>query len=138
MIGKKCTNKYNKLYFFHISFKLVKSYFIISIHSTPDALFTHIGQLIIKRLHKYGFVAVAHDIGTVTLQVVIDGRPVSTTAIFEYRQHEFPLTISSLSMPHTPSLLKFHLLQKLDTLEDYLQPNSQQADHPLVCIICTY
>ncbi|XP_025407991.1 calmodulin-binding transcription activator 1 isoform X2 [Sipha flava] len=73
----------------------------------------------------------AHDIGTVTLQVVVDGRPISTTAIFEYRQHEFPLTISSLSMPHAPSLLKFHLLQKLDTLEDYLQPNSQQADHPL-------
>lgn len=80
---------------------------------------------------------VAHDIGTVTLQVVVDGRPVSTTAIFEYRQHEFPLTISSLSMSHTQSLLKFHLLQKLDTLEDYLQPNNQQTDHPLVCVICS-
>ncbi|XP_025203261.1 calmodulin-binding transcription activator 1 isoform X2 [Melanaphis sacchari] len=73
----------------------------------------------------------AHDIGTVTLQVVIDGRPVSTTAIFEYRQHEFPLTISSLSMAHTPSLLKFHLLQKLDSVEDYLQSNNQQTDQPL-------
>ncbi|XP_029343280.1 calmodulin-binding transcription activator 1 isoform X1 [Acyrthosiphon pisum] len=74
----------------------------------------------------------AHDIGTVTLQVVIDGRPVSTTAIFEYRQHEFPLTISSLSMSHTPSLLKFHLLQKLDSIEDYLQqPSNQQTDQPL-------
>lgn len=80
------------------------------------------------------FFSIAHDIGTVTLQVVIDGRPVSTTAIFEYRQHEFPLTISSLTMPHSPSLLKFHLLQKLDTLEDYLQPNNgQQSDYyPLV------
>ncbi|XP_050061886.1 calmodulin-binding transcription activator 1 isoform X6 [Aphis gossypii] len=75
----------------------------------------------------------AHDIGTVTLQVVIDGRPVSTTAIFEYRQHEFPLTISSLSMSHTSSLLKFHLLQKLDSIEDYLQSNNQQTDQPLVC-----
>ncbi|CAH1732247.1 unnamed protein product [Aphis gossypii] len=73
----------------------------------------------------------AHDIGTVTLQVVIDGRPVSTTAIFEYRQHEFPLTISSLSMSHTSSLLKFHLLQKLDSIEDYLQSNNQQTDQPL-------
>ncbi|VVC38691.1 Hypothetical protein CINCED_3A001663 [Cinara cedri] len=73
----------------------------------------------------------AHDIGTVALQVVIDGRPVSTTAVFEYRQHEFPLTISSLTTPHTPSLLKFHLLQKLDNLEDYLQPNSHENDHPL-------
>lgn len=80
----------------------------------------------------------AHDIGTVTLQVFIDGRPVSTTAMFEYRQHEFPLTISSLSMPHTPSLLKFHLLQKLDSLEDYLQPNNQHSDHPLVRIIRTF
>jgi len=80
---------------------------------------------------------VAHDIGTVTLQVVIDGRPVSTTAIFEYRQHEFPLTISSLSMSHTSSLLKFHLLQKLDSIEDYLQSNNQQTDQPLVCIILT-
>lgn len=75
----------------------------------------------------------AHDVGMVTLQVVVDGRPVSTTAMFEYRQHEYPLTISSLTMPHTPSLLKFHLLQKLDTLEDYLQPNGQQLDHQLVC-----
>lgn len=75
---------------------------------------------------------VAHDVGTVTLQVIIDGRSISTTAIFEYRQHEFPLTISSLTMPNTPSLLKFHLLQKLDTLEDYLQSNSQQTDHPFV------
>ncbi|XP_050435483.1 calmodulin-binding transcription activator 1-like [Adelges cooleyi] len=74
----------------------------------------------------------AHDIGTVTLQVVIDGRPVSTTAMFEYRQHEIPLTISSLTMPHTPSLLKLYLLQKLDTLEDYLQTNSQHSDQLLI------
>lgn len=52
--------------------------------------------------------------------------------MFEYRQHEFPLTISSLSMLNTPSLLKFHLLQKLDTLEDYLQSNNQPTDHPMV------
>lgn len=79
---------------------------------------------------------VAHDVGMVTLQVFVDGRPVSTTAMFEYRQHEYPLTISSLTMPHTPSLLKFHLLQKLDTLEDYLQPNGQQLDNQLVCKTC--
>lgn len=88
------------------------------------------------RLKTNIFCSAAHDIGTVTLQVVIDGRPVSTTAIFEYRQHEFPLTISSLSMSHTPSLLKFHLLQKLDSIEDYLQqPSNQQTDQPLVYIL---
>ncbi|XP_050528586.1 calmodulin-binding transcription activator 1 isoform X2 [Daktulosphaira vitifoliae] len=69
----------------------------------------------------------AHDIGTVTLQVIVDGRPISSTAIFEYRQREFPLTISSLTVTDTSSLLKFYLLQKLDLLEEYLQPISQQS-----------
>lgn len=92
--------------------------------------------LLIKVRLKTNMSCAAHDIGTVTLQVVIDGRPVSTTAIFEYRQHEFPLTISSLSMSHTQSLLKFHLLQKLDSIEDYLQqPSNRQTDQPLVYII---
>lgn len=30
-------------------------------------------------------------------------------------------------MSQSPSLLKFHLLQKLDTLEDYLRPDGQQT-----------
>lgn len=89
-----------------------------------------------KRMNFY-ILSAAHDIGTVTLQVVIDGRPMSSKAIFEYRQHEFSPTITSLTMPHSPSLLKFHLLQKLDSLEDYLQPsNSHQTDnHQSVCFI---